>query len=119
MNNPKGLIHLEKDVNNKYYIKGIILYRHEMLRGHNSIILLYGKNDILKRNLVLDLIVYLDTHEKILAPEHTKILNAYIYGDSTDEPIYIDLNFKDAIHDLDTEELKYVIYTYKYPNSII
>lgn len=117
MTHPTGFINLDKDNKNQYYIRGILLYEHDMLPGHNNIILLYGESDILKRSMIVRSMEYLEENEIIEDPKYRRTLNAYVYNSSQDEDIYIDLKFrfKDAHHNLETEELIYVLYTYKYP----
>lgn len=114
-----GLIIIRQHRNDEYYIDGLIVYKPKPIPGQRCIVLLYGTNVILRRNLVISLMNYLDdtVHKEFLEDFNTEnklIVQAYSY-DSEDSYIYIDLGFKfiDATQKPDGSVLS-VLYEYRY-----
>src|SRR5258708_19174142 len=105
--NIKGFISLDM-INNKYYIRGLIIYRAGMVPGTSSIVLLYGISVKMREKLILHVI------EKLSSETDPNKLTIYSNSyDGEDSYVYMDLGFKYVTAKGDSKgKLLYVTYVY-------
>lgn len=108
----KGYILLGYDYNKKYYIRGIILYRHEMIPGSASIILLYGESVKLRENLIIKVMDYLKDNSF-----HSKLIVYANSFDPEDSDVYMYLGYR--FYDAKMSEDGGVAYVSYYYNTKI
>ena len=93
----------------EYSIRGMIMYRPEIMPGSSSIILLYGQNVKLREKLIIKVMNYLKDNS--IYNELILYANSF---DSEDSHIYMDLGYR--FYDAQMAEdggVAYVSYCYK------
>lgn len=84
-----GYVMLDINSAGKYSIRGIILYRHEIMPGSASIILLYGESVKLREKLIIRVMDYLRDNSI-----YNKLIIYANSFDPEDSDVYMDLKYR-------------------------